>query len=89
MIGNGHYGFIPDGGMVGTAFVNALGNILSTSVQDAMLTVTAENDARYIITFVTGTPPHYIDNTSSFTVGSWLLWVVCLISSRIPASLSD
>lgn len=37
--GNGMYAFIPDSGFVGTAFVNALANTLSTVVTDAELTV--------------------------------------------------
>eukprot|EP01041_Mallomonas_annulata_P011877 gene11877-24887_t len=45
--GGGHYGFIPDSGMVGTAFVNALGNTLSTSVKDAVLTINAKNGAKF------------------------------------------
>ena len=44
--GGNHYGFIPDSGMVGTAFVNSLANTLSTSVKDASLTLVAVNGAK-------------------------------------------
>eukprot|EP01129_Flabellula_baltica_P010632 TRINITY_DN450_c0_g3_i1.p1 TRINITY_DN450_c0_g3~~TRINITY_DN450_c0_g3_i1.p1 ORF type:complete len:751 (+),score=134.96 TRINITY_DN450_c0_g3_i1:233-2485(+) len=45
IIGNGAYAFIPDSSLVGTVFVNALSNILSTMYTDAVLTVEAENGA--------------------------------------------
>eukprot|EP00607_Mallomonas_marina_P008313 CAMPEP_0182417914 /NCGR_PEP_ID=MMETSP1167-20130531/2364_1 /TAXON_ID=2988 /ORGANISM="Mallomonas Sp, Strain CCMP3275" /LENGTH=867 /DNA_ID=CAMNT_0024591779 /DNA_START=120 /DNA_END=2723 /DNA_ORIENTATION=- len=45
--GGSHYGFIPDSGMVGTAFVNALANILSTSIKDSVLTLTAGGGAKF------------------------------------------
>jgi len=37
--GHGMYAFIPDAGMVGTAFVNALANVLVTAAVDATLTL--------------------------------------------------
>eukprot|EP00826_Nyctotherus_ovalis_P047963 TRINITY_DN55_c0_g2_i5.p1 TRINITY_DN55_c0_g2~~TRINITY_DN55_c0_g2_i5.p1 ORF type:complete len:639 (+),score=185.10 TRINITY_DN55_c0_g2_i5:234-2150(+) len=40
ILGNGIFDHIPDSSMIGTTFVNFLGNILSTSVANAKLTVT-------------------------------------------------
>jgi len=37
LAGGNSYSFIPDAGMVGTAFVNALGNVMSTGGSDAVL----------------------------------------------------
>jgi Mg-chelatase subunit ChlD len=42
--GGGMYAFIPDSGFVGTAFVNALANILSTVTLDAELTLEYDED---------------------------------------------
>lgn len=44
--GNGMYAFIPDSGFVGTAFVNALANTLSTVITDAELTVVPSDGVR-------------------------------------------
>jgi len=46
--GGAHYGFIPDPGMVGTAFVNALANIMSTSVKGAVLELTPTDGAQFV-----------------------------------------
>jgi len=35
--GGGHYGFIPDSSFVGTVFINAISNILSTAIPDCEL----------------------------------------------------
>eukprot|EP01041_Mallomonas_annulata_P011876 gene11876-24886_t len=45
--GGSHYGFIPDSGMVGTSFVNALANILCTSIKDTSLVLEPINGARF------------------------------------------
>eukprot|EP00438_Fugacium_kawagutii_P004411 Skav228596 [mRNA] locus=scaffold1161:124212:130225:+ [translate_table: standard] len=37
--GFGAYAFIPDAGFVGTVFVNAMSNLLSTMAKDAVLTL--------------------------------------------------
>jgi len=41
--GNGAYAFIPDGSFVGTIFVNALSNLLSTAANNVRLCVEMEN----------------------------------------------
>jgi len=41
--GNGAYAFIPDGSFVGTIFVNALSNLLSTAANNVRLSVEMEN----------------------------------------------
>ena len=42
--GGGMYAFIPDSGFVGTAFVNALANILATVTTDALLQITFDTE---------------------------------------------
>jgi len=44
----GSYAFIPDGGFVGTCFVNAVSNLLTTMSLDATLTLEADNDAEIL-----------------------------------------
>lgn len=39
LIGDGMYGFIPDAGLVGTVFVNALSNLLCTMAKNVVLSV--------------------------------------------------
>jgi len=43
--GNGGYAFIPDAGFVGTVFVNAVSNLLTTMARDVRLTLKAESGA--------------------------------------------
>merc|ERR1719171_963289 len=45
--GNGTYAFIPDAVIVGTVFVNAIANSLSSLTQDATLHLTATNGAEF------------------------------------------
>lgn len=47
--GQGNYAFIPDSGFVGTIFVNALGNTLTTMGNETTISISAEdNDAKLI-----------------------------------------
>lgn len=46
--GGGMYAFIPDSGFVGTAFVNALGNHLSSMGKQCVLSVEIEDGARWV-----------------------------------------
>merc|ERR1740121_2281417 len=41
---SGSYAFIPDGGMVGTCFVNSVSNLLSTMASETVLTLQAGHD---------------------------------------------
>lgn len=43
--GSGHYGFIPDSSFVGTTFINAAANILSTAFTNLDLSIETDNDA--------------------------------------------
>ncbi|KAF8610495.1 vWA-like protein [Ceratobasidium sp. AG-I] len=43
-LGNGTYGFIPDSGMVGTVFVHAVANVMSTWATDCILDVEVTSD---------------------------------------------
>jgi len=42
--GDGIFGFIPDAGMIGTIFVNALANLRTTTFRDLVMGVTPERD---------------------------------------------
>jgi hypothetical protein len=44
--GNGSYGFIPDSGLVGTVFVNALSNLLCTTATRVCLSLEPMNGAK-------------------------------------------
>ncbi|KRX09154.1 hypothetical protein PPERSA_08870 [Pseudocohnilembus persalinus] len=44
-VGNGNYSFIPDAGMVGTVFINAISNLLSTVATNAMISLEPQNGA--------------------------------------------
>lgn len=46
--GNGGYAFIPDAGFVGTVFVNAISNMLTTAARNVLLTLKAESGAEMI-----------------------------------------
>ena len=46
--GGGMYAFIPDSGFVGTAFVNALGNHLSSYGKQCVVSVETDTGARYV-----------------------------------------
>lgn len=43
-LGKGTYGFIPDSGMVGTVFVHAVANVMSTWATDCILDVEVDSD---------------------------------------------
>ncbi|KAK5262955.1 hypothetical protein LTR96_011596 [Exophiala xenobiotica] len=45
-VGNGSYAFIPDAGMIGTAFVHSVANLYSTLGTSAMLEVNLSKDVR-------------------------------------------
>lgn len=45
--GNGQFSFIPDAGFVGTTFVHAASNLLSTVARRVVLKVSSERDASY------------------------------------------
>ncbi len=47
--GQGTYAFIPDSGFVGTVFVNALGNTLTTSSNDCTVSISTEKSAAKIL----------------------------------------
>jgi len=48
MMGNGQYSFIPCPGFLGTIFVNAISNILSTMGSRCELNIEMENGARLV-----------------------------------------
>ena len=45
--GGGSYGFIPDSTLVGTIFVNALSNFLTTAMSNPTLSLEPENGATF------------------------------------------
>jgi len=47
ILGNGQYSFIPDAGFVGTTFVHASSNILSTVARRVVLKVSSESNGSY------------------------------------------
>eukprot|EP00750_Incisomonas_marina_P031429 INCI814.1.p1 GENE.INCI814.1~~INCI814.1.p1 ORF type:complete len:892 (-),score=174.59 INCI814.1:1298-3973(-) len=47
--GNGQYSFIPDSGLVGTVFVNALSNILSTQAKNVKVLLEVEGEGVTIV----------------------------------------
>ncbi|KAK5550813.1 hypothetical protein LTR46_011171 [Exophiala xenobiotica] len=49
-VGNGSYAFIPDAGMIGTAFVHSVANLYSTLGTSAMLEVNLSKDVRLEVT---------------------------------------
>lgn len=48
VIGNGTYSFIPDAGMVGTIFINALANLLVTIANNSKITIEPLDDSCHI-----------------------------------------
>jgi uncharacterized protein YegL len=61
IIGNGHYGFIPDGNFVGTIFINAMANLLTVIARDLEL----------YLTFPDGNTPDLSDCPYQTTQTSW------------------
>ena len=61
IIGNGHYGFIPDGNFVGTVFINAMANLLVVMARNLELQ----------LTFPDGNVPDFSDTTYPITRTSW------------------
>lgn len=47
--GNGQYAFIPDSGLVGTVFVNALSNILSTQAKNVKVQIEIEGEGAALV----------------------------------------
>jgi len=47
--GNGQYAFIPDAGLVGTVFVNALSNILSTQAKNVKVQLAFDTDSVHVV----------------------------------------
>lgn len=62
-IGNGIYGYIPDGGMVGTIFINAISNILTTCSTNTKVTINSSYKFKQPNT-------ELITNTSVFNLGN-------------------
>jgi len=63
IVGSGHYCFIPDSSFVGTVFINAAANVLSTAIPSATLSIEGENivDDSFFL----------VDNDQSCTKTSW------------------
>jgi hypothetical protein len=51
-VGNGMYAFIPDSGFVGTTFVNALANTLTTVIPSSELVINASPNIRYDLAYI-------------------------------------
>jgi len=75
--GDGIYSFIPDSGFVGTAFVNALANVLTTTGVNGVLTVEAVNGAS--IVEVVGVASHTTQSWGiSAPIGTKSLNLLCV-----------
>ena len=61
VLGNGHYGFIPDGNFVGTIFVNAMANLLTVVARNLTLSLTFADDDQ----------PDLLDFPYPYTRTSW------------------
>lgn len=66
--GSGSYSFIPDAGFVGTAFVNAISNLLVTMAREVYLTLSVENGATIVEGRVNGGYPAQVINHSDLRV---------------------
>lgn len=75
ILGNGQYSFIPDAGFVGTTFVHAASNILSTVARRVVLKVSSETDSDYGATAKTESANLLSGLGASVTYPSWGLQV--------------
>jgi hypothetical protein len=68
--GNGIFGFIPDGTMVGTIFINAMSNILATAITN----LTMDISTNHYLTYCSANKMHSINNgvNNTLNVGSVL-----------------
>jgi len=77
IIGNGQYSFIPDAGFVGTTFVHAASNILSTVARRVVLKISHESDPNYGVTAKAETDSTLSGLGSSVSYPSWGVQVEC------------
>lgn len=68
--GGGMYAFIPDSGFVGTAFINALANILVTVADNSVLTLECVPGARYSVGADCGGYPSMLVTVSPLLLAS-------------------
>jgi len=65
IVGGGHYCFIPDSSFVGTVFINAAANVLSTAIPSATLSIECDNGVVVNDSFF------LIDNDQTCVKTSW------------------
>lgn len=94
--GQGTYAFIPDSGFVGTVFVNALGNTLTTVSENVVMSFSAEMDSVALSALCSGEvfPPQTEQDTLHFRshtvqVGQPIGRVALLSSATLPALLTN